>query len=119
DGWPIKQCPYRYSPAEKKFLEEEIKAIQLRGFLGLVSYYWQFISGFTNIAGSLNALLKKNVNYHWTTRQQEVFEELKSKLVTASILAYPNFEKLFILFMDASDIALGAILSQLDTEDKE
>ncbi|CAG8624654.1 10213_t:CDS:2 [Dentiscutata erythropus] len=51
--------------------------------------------------------------------QQKAFKELKNKLIVASILAYLDFTKLFILFKDISDIALESILSQFDIENKE
>ncbi|CAG8786776.1 22593_t:CDS:2, partial [Gigaspora rosea] len=53
---------------------------QLRGFLGLITYYRKFIKDFTHIA--VNFLLKKNVSYKWTNEQQEAFEALKNKLIT-------------------------------------
>ncbi|CAG8806292.1 8552_t:CDS:2, partial [Racocetra persica] len=54
-----------------------------------------------------------------TLMYQEAFEELKEKLITAPVLAYLNFLKPFILFTDASDLALSTILSQLDNDEKE
>ncbi|CAG8611019.1 11566_t:CDS:2 [Cetraspora pellucida] len=56
---------------------------QLRGFLGLASYYRRFVSKFTNIAAPLNALLMKNVRYLWTLECQDAFEKLKGKLIRA------------------------------------
>ncbi|CAG8466295.1 15105_t:CDS:2 [Cetraspora pellucida] len=92
---------------------------QLRGFLGLASYYRKFIPGFTRIAAPLNNLLKKVISYKWTSREQGAFELLKLKLTQAPLLAYPNFDHPIILFTDAFDIALGAILSQEDNEGRE
>ncbi|CAG8524782.1 21235_t:CDS:2, partial [Gigaspora rosea] len=57
---------------------------------------------------------KKNVSYKWNKEQQEAFEALKNKLITAPVLAYPVFSKTFIPFTNTSDLALGAILSQKD-----
>lgn len=50
---------------------------------------------------------------------QTAFENLKTCLTTPPILAYPNFEKSFIVFTDASTYALGAILAQKDEKDNE
>jgi hypothetical protein len=92
---------------------------QLRGFLGLASYYRRFIKDFSKIANPLNKLLRKHATYQWTPEQQEAFEQLKQHLIQAPILIYPNFEKEFILLTDASTIGLGAILAQKDTEGNE
>ena len=43
---------------------------------------------------------------------QHAFDALKSKLTTTSILGYPDFTCSFVLHSDASDSAIGAVLSQ-------
>src|SRR6185295_3801042 len=91
----------------------------LRFFLGLAEYYRQFIQNFSSIARPLNSLLQKDEPYHWQNKQQKAFEELKSRLITAPILAYPNFKETFILATDASYNGFGATVSQLDRNGKE
>ncbi|GBB91667.1 hypothetical protein RclHR1_19010001 [Rhizophagus clarus] len=92
---------------------------QLRGFLGLASYYRRFVPNFARIATPLNKLLRKGTVYQWTAEQDKAFNALKECLVTSPILAFPNFNKQFILFTDASILGLGAILSQLDEKNQE
>ena len=53
--------------------------------------------------------------FEWTLEHQESFERLKHSLITAPILAYPNYEKLFLLETDASLKGLGTVLSQQDS----
>ena len=84
----------------------------LRSALGLFSYYRRFVPGFSKIAKPLTHLLKKEEPFSWTDAQQKAFDILKDKLVTAPILQYPNFNKPFILYTDASGNGLGAVLSQ-------
>jgi hypothetical protein len=92
---------------------------QLRGFIALASYYRKFVKNFSSIVEPLNRLLKKNIPYVWSEDQQAAFEKLKTCLMTPPILAYPDFDRPFLLYTDASTFALGAILSQKDNDKKE
>ncbi|XP_041987906.1 uncharacterized protein LOC121739485 [Aricia agestis] len=84
----------------------------IKSFLGLVSYYRRFIPNFSKIAKSLTNLLKKDAPFSWKEEQQLAFETLKQSLISAPILAYPDFSQPFILTCDASNYAISAILSQ-------
>ena len=88
---------------------------QVRSFLGLAGYYRRFIPNFAAIASPLVALTKKDKKFSWTDAQQKSFTCLKYLLCTAPILAYPQFDKPFILQTDASDQGLGAVLVQKDS----
>ena len=92
---------------------------QLRGFLGLASYYRKFIKNFSTIAKPLNQLLEKDVSYLWTNQTQQAFETLKNHLISAPILRYPDFNRPFYLHTDASGTGLGAVLAQRDDDNKE
>ena len=83
------------------------KLKELRSFLGFANYYRRFVRGFSNIANPLNALTKKNVPFVCTVACAEAFEKLKRALVSAPILAYPNFREPFLLFVDASSTCIG------------
>ncbi len=54
----------------------------------------------------------KSVPFEWTAARQKTFEAIKAKLATAPVVAYPNFDKPFILYTDASGRGLGAVLHQ-------
>ena len=85
---------------------------QVRQFLGLTSYYRRFIGKFAKIASPLHELTRKGMEWHWTDKQQEAFDMLKTRLIESPILAYPNFKRGFVLETDASVKGLGAVLSQ-------
>lgn len=87
-------------------------ADEVRRFVAFCNYYRRFIPKFADIAKSLNALLKKNKPFLWNKECQESFETLKEKLMRPPVLQYPDFTKPFILTTDASNYALGAVLSQ-------
>ncbi len=59
------------------------------------------------------------MEYEWSEACQEAFDALKTRCVEAPILAYPNFDKPFIIHTDASRIGLGAILYQADDDGRE
>ena len=92
---------------------------ELRSFIGLASYYRRFIKDFSKIAKPLMELFQKEKEYKWERRQKESFEELKKKLTTTPVLIFPDFEKEFILYTDASGYALGAVLAQKGKDEKE
>ena len=85
-------------------------------FLGLSSYYSRFIPGYAKIAQPLHKLTRKDTEFHWTSECQDAFEELKQKLTTAPVLAYPSFDKDFILETDASIQGIGAVLSKVQDD---
>jgi hypothetical protein len=83
----------------------------LRRFLGMTSYYRRFIKDYAKIASPLNALITKNTLYKWSDECTLAFNTLKEKLTTAHVLAYPDFNRPFRLYTDASGFALGAVLA--------
>ena len=78
----------------------------------MCSYYRKFIKDFAKISGALNSLLKDGVKFLWSLECDKAFRALKLLLVSAPVLAYPDFTKPFLLTCDASGLGLGAILSQ-------
>ena len=86
---------------------------ELRSFLGLASYYRRYIHEFAHVARPLHKLTEANVNFLWDGDCQNAFEKLKHKLTTAPVLAYPQPDAPFILDTDASNHAIGAVLSQV------
>lgn len=84
----------------------------IKSFLGFTGYYRRFIPNYSHFSNSLNKLLKKGAEFKWDAFCDESFHHLKKALVTSPILQFPNFNREFFLTCDASDVALGAVLSQ-------
>jgi hypothetical protein len=85
---------------------------ELRSFLGLANYYRRFVRDFSKIAAPLTWLLKKDVPYQWTVDHQRAFDNLKSALSTTPVIISPDPDKPYLLTTDASDTAIGAVLTQ-------
>ena len=92
---------------------EPANITELRSFLGFCSYYRRYIEHFAEIAKPLHKLTQKDTNFGWSDSCQQAFETLKYKLVSAPILAHPDFKQSFILDTDASGTSIGAVLSQI------
>lgn len=84
---------------------------ELHSFLGLASYYRQFVKGFADIATPLLHLLK-GVTWSWLFECDQAFQELKDHLTQLIIISYPEFSLPFCLYTDGSNEGLGATLSQ-------
>ena len=93
---------------------------QVRQFIGLASYYRRFIPGFAKVASHLHTLTRKGVTFAWSSECETAFNQLKNLLITAPVLAYPQFgpDKSFVLETDASGCGLGAVLSQEQSDGK-
>jgi hypothetical protein len=113
----LKPQPQKIEAMQKLDVPKSRRDIQV--FLGMVGYYRQFIKNFSQIAEPLFYLLKGDSKFIWTLECQEAFEELKNSLVTAPVLAYPDFTKKFIVQTDASLTAIGGVLSQISDDGEE
>lgn len=86
---------------------------QLKSFLGITGFYRKFIKDYSKIAYPLIKYLTKDLKINTKDPQFiEAFEKLKILISSHPILKFPNYEKQFTVTTDASDYAIGAVLSQ-------
>uniref|UniRef100_A0A914X6C2 RNA-directed DNA polymerase n=2 Tax=Plectus sambesii TaxID=2011161 RepID=A0A914X6C2_9BILA len=101
------------------------KLKKLQAFLGFCNYYREYVPQFASIASPLYALMRVNAPYHWSVDCQRAFEQLRQALVSAPLLAYPDFEgarsggRPFLLYTDACKSAVGCVVSQQGADGKE
>ena len=85
---------------------------QVRAFLGLVRYYRKFIKNFAKIAKPLILLTRQQVKFDWMPSHHTAFLTLKEAIIQTPIQCYPNPNRRYITYTDASHDACGAQLSQ-------
>ena len=85
---------------------------QVHTFLGLVGYYRKFIKNFAIINKPLTLLTHQQVTFDWMPTHHEAFLKLKASIIEAPILHYPDPNKKYIVYTDASEDACGVQLSQ-------
>ena len=85
---------------------------QLRHFLGMVNFYQDVWKRWSHLLTPLSGLVSKNVPWKWTEEQQQAFNEVKKVISKETLLTFPDFNKEFHIFTDASDFQLGSVISQ-------
>ncbi|EYC24344.1 hypothetical protein Y032_0014g2450 [Ancylostoma ceylanicum] len=84
---------------------------QLRAFLGMITYYAAFMPTMKDLRGPLDALLKKDVKWEWTSKQQTAFEKLKKALSSELNLAHYDPRQKIVVAADACDYGIGCVIS--------
>ncbi|KAL2078839.1 hypothetical protein ACEWY4_024583 [Coilia grayii] len=92
---------------------------QLQQFLGFANFYRRFIRNYSSVAAPLTALTSTKQTFLWTISANEAFCHLKDRFTSAPILQVPDPERQFVVEVDASDIGVGAVLSQQHPEDNK
>ncbi|KAI4900897.1 hypothetical protein NFI96_007222 [Prochilodus magdalenae] len=114
-GFVVSQGRLSMDPEKTKAVMDWPRPTSVRlvqRFLGFANFFRRFVRNFSIIAAPLTALTKKGEGFQWTQEAQKAFLELKCRLSTAPVLHLPNPELPFVVEIDASDIGIGAVLSQ-------
>ena len=91
----------------------------MQSFLGFTKFYRRFISDYSKITVPLTCLTCKGTPWDFSNACRSSFESLKKAFTTALVLAQWSLGDLLIVETDASDYALGAILSTIDPLDNQ
>ena len=90
---------------------------EIKQFLGLVGYYQKFIPRFLDIAKPLTRLTRHDTTFEWCKKCEFSFQTLKDALCIEPILKFPDPNKPYVLFTDASNHAWAGVLTQPYTEE--
>ena len=115
---------HKLSEGQKGLNEENVKKIftasrpktkkQLRSFIGLASFYREYMPHFATVTAPLTDLLKKGKpnNLEWGELQDKAFSTIKDFLSKEPVLRLPDPQRTYTLSTDASDDGVGAVLMQ-------
>ena len=102
-------------------------AREARAFMGLVNYYRRFIRNCASIASPIINATRTGKKgepppvfaEEWAKGGLEAFRELQRRMQEAPILKHPDFERTFIIDVDASKHGVGGVLSQVFDDGRE
>jgi len=118
-GYVISDKGVETDPAKVEAVQSFPVPTNLRGsrsFIGLTSYYRQFVPNFSRIASPITSLTQKDKIFEWGESQQRAFQELKDLLTKAPILQHFTPKRDTIIQTDALHFGWGFIISQIDAE---
>ena len=91
------------------------KVKDVQEFLGFANFYRRFIKDFAKVAVPLTILTRKDQPWVWTSGCQKAFNQLKDSFTSTPILVHFDSALESIIETDASDYAVGAVHSQVQT----
>lgn len=91
----------------------------IRAFINMIGFYRRHIPNFSEYTINLTNLLKKTVEFQWNEDRQREFDKLKQALVNATMLKFPDHNKKYRVYTDASNYAIGCALVQVDDDNVE
>ena len=122
--WKVKEVGFLevvIRPGGIKMEEEKVKGVlewpmpksvkYIQKLLGLANYYCQFIEGFATVVRPLHDLVKKDKKWDWMEKEKKAFKKLKERFTKEPVLAAPDIDKKMRMEVDASDYAMGGVLS--------
>ena len=112
----IKPIPSKIE-AIKRILSPKEKKDVLQ-FLGSVNFYSEFIEKLHINLKPFHTLLHDDVKFQWTPELEKIFQDVKNAMTAGTELTIPNTKHPFFITVDASLVGLGAVLFQMNEENK-
>ena len=92
--------------------------VALMSFIGALNFFAKFIEKLHIILKPFYDLLHENTPWKWTNEHETLFQKLETSLASETELTIPNTKHLFLITVDASLIGIGAVLFQVNENNK-
>lgn len=118
-GYEIEKNRYRIINEKRQkieFLEQPKSKKQVQKLLGFINYFRKSVENLSSLCTPLYHLLNKNVKFKWGDEENETLKKIKKKINESSYLTIPDPNQEFILYTDASNNGVGAVLMQKKTD---
>ena len=121
-GYKVSYGKYEMDDDRKKAIDEFTMPTSQKGmqrFLGAALFFKGFVPNYSKIAAPLHEMTHNEFNWKestWTKDYKASFLELKAALVNSTANHFPDYDLPWILRVDASDVAVGAVLFQERTD---
>lgn len=91
----------------------------VKRLIGMISWYRRFLKDFSTMIEPLTNLTRKRKKFILSNECKKSFMNVKTALISKPILTCPDYSNPFVLQCDASDVGLGAVLTQeIDREER-
>jgi RNase H-like domain found in reverse transcriptase/Reverse transcriptase (RNA-dependent DNA polymerase) len=117
-GHMIRPNGPQIDPAKVKVIQdwpEPRKVKDIQSFLGFANFYRRYIHNYSNIIVPLTWLTRKNILWNFDESCKLAFLTLKQAFISAPVLTHYKPGCPLVIETDASNYALAAILSQVES----
>jgi hypothetical protein len=87
--------------------------------MGIINFVRRFVLDFAVMVKPIHNLLKQDHSFSWMDDVVNAFIGIKKEICSVPVLAKPNFEKEFMIYTNATEEAISAILMQYDDQVNE
>ena len=88
----------------------------VRSFLGMCAFIRETIPKYSHLTAPLTALMSSKVPFRWTEEHTKAFRDTQAAVGHAILLSFPNYQRPFEVFCDASDAQVGSLICQRETD---
>ena len=92
--------------------------VALMSFIGALNFYTKCIEKLHTNLKPFYDLLHENTPWKWTDEHERLFQKLKMSLTSETEITIPNTKHPVFITVDVSPIGLGAVLFQLNDQNK-